>query len=201
MLTIIIKIFTILKIKIFKIQTLIHRQYDQHKMELDFRIPSKFKDERENSTGIRTLKDDEAHPFLFVLDELTIFSKTETQTGISFMTAIRRALHFLPPSNYILFVTLGTNCDVSVLSKAVWDNSLRFKTRRNLLFPLLFPGSWDIFYHEFELHKLVIDVNLLENKKTLLLLVSLGLGLWSSILVIEVFNIAKKTNQRIKWRR
>ena len=160
------------------------------------KIVSQFKDQEEidagtRSAGFMTLDpNSDAHPFLFILDELSIYSKTDKTPGINFTTAVRRALHFLLPSKNILFVTLGTNCDVSVLSKPVKDNSLRFLNRSNLIFPLLFPGSWDIYYNEGELHNLVIDVNLLTNKKTLLLLISFGRALWSSILVKEVFAIA-----------
>ena len=56
------------------------------------KLVSKFKDQ--SVPDLKTLNDNDAHPFLFVLDELAIFGKSEKQIGISFMTAIRRALHF-----------------------------------------------------------------------------------------------------------
>ena len=63
-----------------------------------------------------------------------------------------------------------------------------------------FPRSWDIFYHECELHKLVIDVNLLSNKKTLLFINFTRTCRLSSFVKRSIRRSPKQTYQWIERR-
>ena len=127
--------------------------------------------------------DQQSFPFLLILDEASVLNELTSPGQISTLTAIRRALHFIPSSDSFLVVTLGTNCDLSSLNKPVSDNSLRFSKRRNLLFPLILTGNWDIHAVESRLHELVVDKNFLLNHRTQLLSCSFGRALWSSLFI------------------
>ena len=135
----------------------------------------------ENSYQIWPSENQESFPFLIILDEASVLTELTRPGQVNTLTIIRRALHFMPPTNSFLVVTLGTNCDISTLNKPVNDNSLRYESRPNLLFPLIVTGNWDIYAEESKLHELVVDGNLLRNHRTQLLSCSFGRPLWSSL--------------------
>jgi hypothetical protein len=137
--------------------------------------------ESDNFYQIWPNENQESFPFLVILDEASVLNELAGPGQMSTLTIIRRALHFIPPSSSFLVVTLGTNCDISILNEPVTDNSLRYVERSNLLYPLIVTGNWDIHLEESKLHELVVDGNLLRNHRTLLLSSSFGRPLWSSL--------------------
>lgn len=62
---------------------------------------------------------------------------------------------------------------------------------KNPLPPLILTGNWDIFYKELELDQLQVDNDLLMNVKTMLLLLTFGRPLWSSINIADLMNIVQ----------
>jgi hypothetical protein len=151
--------------------------------------------ESENSYRIWPNENQTSFPFLIILDEASVLNELTRPGQVSTLTIIRRALHFIPPSSSFLVVTLGTNCDISILDKPITDNSLRFVERSDLLYPLIVTGNWDIHAEESRVDQLVVDGALLRNHRTLLLSCSFGRPLWSS-LALEYIIIAAVTKIR-----
>lgn len=132
----------------------------------------------------------ESYPFVVVLDEASILNEVAPPGGTSILTVIRRALHFIPPNSNFMMISLGTSCDVSTLNRPIRDDSLRFRTRRNLLFPMIVTGNWDIHRTEMELQNLVVDANFVKNRRTLLLKASFGRPVWNSLNLKHVISTA-----------
>lgn len=129
-------------------------------------------------------------PFVIILDEASLLAENCPAGEANKLTIIRRALHFLTSTDSLVVISLGTNCDVSVLSKPMSDNSLRIVTRPNLFYPLIVTGNNDIHATESKLQDLVIDRNFVLNRRTALLKCSFGRPLWNSLNLATLINAA-----------
>lgn len=135
--------------------------------------------------------DAEVHPFVLILDEASVLIQISRNFHLDALNIIRRAAHWIEPNSSFLIITIGTNSDVASFHVAVQEDSLRFVDRKNLLPPLILTGNWDIFYDELQLDQLQVDKDLIMNVKTMLLLLTFGRPLWSSINIVDLMNIVQ----------
>ena len=144
--------------------------------------------------GRDPLENSDAYPFLIIFDEASVLSEVDSVIRLSTLTSIRRAFHWFDgnPASSILLVSLGTNSDVSTFYSAISADSLRFPKRSNLLPPFVLTGNWDIFLEELQLHRLVVNGELIRNHRTCLLLYTFGRALWSSVYLPSLQILARQ---------
>ena len=131
-------------------------------------------------------------PFLIVLDEMAnLLELAESRGRLNPHFIIRRALHLISTSAYLLCVNIGTSSDICRLHSEFGNQSRRFQSRSNLLMPLILSCNSNIFLEKIKFHEIPITSQFVKDRRFLLLLCTFGRPLWSSLRLESLFHTAQ----------
>jgi hypothetical protein len=141
-------------------------------------------------------------PFLYVVDEADLLAthqfdqliapgSSSHSRIVNGLEVFRRAISYIEPSAPIIFLTLGTKSDVSVLNPPVIDISARYPNRTKFLAPIVLTSNSNIFSLKFPIYKLEPKYGMLLNPLMMKFLTTLGHGLWGNYPFDSVVEMAK----------